>query len=134
VKDWSALGAAHRTRANLAAATAHDHLTTEVSRVTTAMARWPAIVSALGRIVTAYNAGAGGTVLTLTEVADGGAASVVLQASVTAHPQLVITLDAAELRVEHRAGGGQARRQWVDLSRSDDHTAAYLLEDWIEQL
>jgi hypothetical protein len=72
----------------------------------------------------------------VTETTDRQRPSVMIEASGSTIPALVVTLDGAELNVASRSTdpstGGIKR--WVDLSRTDDETAAYVLQEWMDRL
>jgi hypothetical protein len=135
VKDWHALGTAHRRRDDAASSIAHRRGEIDDARFRTALARWPAIVAAIKTTLAAYNRGMGRELLAVTE-ADRPHPSATIESSGGIVSALVITLDGAEIRVDCRATapdhGGMTR--WVALTRSDDDTAAYVLQDWMERL
>jgi hypothetical protein len=134
--DWRSLGTAHRRRDEAAAALAlaRSHLDTEGSM--TSLARWSGIVRAIRGIVGAYNGGVGYELLVVTETTDRQHPRVVIECPGSLIPALDIRVDAAELHVSScstDAGSGRINR-WVDLTRADDDTAAYLLQEWMERL
>lgn len=137
VKDWRSIGTTHRRRDEAEAGVAHAQIERDTSRSTSALARWPAIVSAITDVVAAYNSGVGRERLVISEATDDQQRpSLTIDSTSPVNPALVLTLDHAEIRVEQRstqadAGGIQ---RWVDLSRTDADTAAYVLQDWIEHL
>lgn len=137
VTDWRSLGTLHKRRDEADAALAQVQVERDAHRSTTALARWPAIVAAIRAIAAAYNEGIGRDRLVIAEqTADRQHPSVTVESTSPANRALIVTLDQAELRVNHRVtqteGGGVQR--WVDLSRTDAATAAYVLQDWIERL
>jgi hypothetical protein len=135
MKDWRSLGALHRRRDEAAGSIAQAQGAVDDARTTTSLARWPGIVQAIRRVVAAYNEGAGRDVLVVTEAIDGQPPAVTIEASAGTPPALVLTLDGAEVNVgSGLADSSTGAKRWVDLTRTDDETAAYVLEEWLERL
>jgi len=136
MKDWRSLGTAHRRRDEAAEGIAQGRADFEGTASATALARWSGIVPAIRAVVAAYNEGAGRERLVVTETADGAPPAVTIEAPGSGIPALVVRLDGAELNVGSQSTdahtGGMKR--WVDLTRTDDETAAYVLQEWIERL
>jgi hypothetical protein len=135
MKDWRSLGATHRRRDHAAASITQGRVERESGRSVTSLARWPAIVSAIRAVVASYNEGVGGDRLAVTETNDRRHPSVMIESTAGTIPVLVLTLDEAEIRVDNGSTShpGEIKR-WVDLTRSDEDTAAYVLQEWLERL
>jgi hypothetical protein len=135
MKDWHALGSAHRRRDEAAASIAQRRGEIDAARLTTSVVRWPGIVAAIKTTLAAYNHGMGRELLVVTET-DRPHPSATIESSGGTMSALVATLDEAEIRVDYRATapdhGGSTR--WVAITRSDDDTAAYVLQEWMERL
>jgi hypothetical protein len=135
MKDWHALGTAHRRRDEAAASVAHRRGEIDAARLTTSLVRWPAVVVAIKTTLAAYNNGMGRELLVVTET-DQPHPSATIESTGGIMSALVVTLDEAEIRVDCRAAapdhGGATR--WVAMTRSDDDTAAYVLQEWMERL
>jgi hypothetical protein len=135
MKDWYSVGTAHRRRDAAAASIAQRQNELDEARLRTSLSRWRGIIAAIRTTVAAYNDGIGRERLVVTETDRPH-----FSATVASHggtiSSLVVTLDEMEIRVECRATasdrGGSTR--WVAMTRSDDETAAYVLQDWIERL
>jgi hypothetical protein len=129
------MGERHRRRDEatlLDAQRLSDH---QQARATAGLLRWPVIVQAIRSRVASYNDGAGTDAISVQEHADDST-KVTVQSTRCSKSGLVITLDGTELQVlsiDHD-GPLNGSGRWIDLSRSDDDTAAYLLENWIQQL
>lgn len=134
--DWRSLGIAHRRRDEATASIAERRGEIEDVRRTGALVRWPAIVRAIETAIAAYNEGVGRDLLVVTHTTDRRAPSVTIAGADGTIPTLLITLDDAELNIDScstEPGAGGIKR-WVDLTRSDDDTAAYVLQEWMERL
>jgi hypothetical protein len=136
MKDWRSLGSAHRRRDEAVASIARGQGERDTARSTGSLARWPGIVSAIRSMVAAYNDGAGHEVLVVTETSDGQHPTATIASTASTIPSLRVALDEAEIRVDTQSvtsdSGGIKR--WVDLTRSDEDTAAYVLQEWMERL
>ena len=134
--DWRSLGTAHRRRNDAVLAIAQGQDERDNARSMTSLVRWPGIVRAIRAIAAAYNEGVGRQLLVVTETTDPQHPSAVLESTDAMIPALLVTLDDSELRVDtrppHPDGGGVKR--WVDLTRTDDDTAAYVVQAWMERL
>jgi hypothetical protein len=136
IKDSRSLGATHRRRDEAAASIAREQDERDSASRLTSLARWPAIVAAIKAMVAAYNEGAGRELLVVAETPDQQQPSVTIESTRQTSTALVATLDAGEIRVDRRSTSPDAGgiRRWVDLTRSDDDTARYVLQEWMEQL
>jgi hypothetical protein len=133
MKDWGALGTAHRRRDEVAASIASGRREHDAAQSASSLARWPRIVDAIRTAVAAYNEGNGQARLVVTEMADRQHPSVTIESSGNTIPPLVVTLAVAELKVGS-ASNDSGPGRWVDLARTDDDTAAYILQEWMERL
>ena len=96
--------------------------------------RWMAIVAGIRRLVDAYNAGAGRTVLSVEEETDEPTVTVAAGAEA---PSLTAALeDTVTCVLQVRTVDGVSCSSEVRLrsDRSDDATAAYLLQNWMQRL
>jgi hypothetical protein len=136
MKDWRSLGAAHRRRDEAAESITQAGVDRDIGGSMSSLGRWPAIVTAIRAQVAAYNDGAGRERLVVIEATDRQHPSVTVESSGPMSPALIVTLDEAEIRVDSRSAEPHAggTKRWVDLTRSADDTAAYVLEDWMERL
>ena len=133
--NWArVLGDRHGRRDQAAALQAQILGDLERDRQAACLQRWPAIVAAMRVLVASYNEGAGPGSVTLTE--DPTMPGVTLDSTSDGGSTLVMTLDGTDLSVRTRSGhAGQVNTQvWVNLDRTDEHTATYLLRNWMEQL
>ena len=100
--------------------------------------RWPGILAAIRHLLAVYNDAAGAELLTASEQSDREDPAVTIASHGSAHGTLTIAVDGDALLVHTHSGSrtaaahGIARR--IDCSRSDAGTAAYLLQDWMDQL
>jgi hypothetical protein len=133
---WRSLGAAHRARDAAAASLTRVRIERDLEQTAASLRRWPGIVAAIEAVIAAYSEGTGETLLTVTEAAHQQHPSVTIASADGTGTALVIALDQAELRVGGRSTDPESAgiRRWVDLSRSDDQTAAYVLQEWLERL
>ena len=129
------LGARHRVRDEAAAAVAREQFARDTSLRTASLARWPGIVAALQTLAAAYNAGVGRALVVVAETDDRRQRALTIEAQGQTKVRLMVTLDDGELRVESVETGAAGRApRWVDLGRSDNGTAAYVLQEWMERL
>jgi hypothetical protein len=111
----------------------------ETDRRAVCLQRWPGILAAIKTLLTAYNDGAGEELLTATEQPGGDDPAVVIASCGSTNGDITISVDGDALLVRTNPASdaaaslhGIARR--IDCSRSDPGTAAYLLQDWMDQL
>ena len=130
------LGKTHGTReraAVLAAGAARD----EREAVATLSAeRWPHIVAAITRLVSAYNVSFERDVLSVVEDrSDANRPVVTIQSAGEGSPSLVAALEGTLICVRSRAQGllWNADRP-LRADHSDDQAAAYVLQHWMERL
>jgi hypothetical protein len=129
------LGARHRLRDEAAAAVAREQFARDTSLRTASLARWPGIVAALQTLAAAYNAGVGRALVVVAETDDRRQRALTIEAQGQTKVRLMVTLDDGELRVESVETGAAGRApRWVDLGRTDNGTAAYVLQEWMERL
>ena len=99
--------------------------------------RWPHIVAAMTRLITAYNVSFDRNVLNLTEErSDPNRPVVTIQAGGDVSPSLVAALDGSLICVGSRDAEGVSCNVERPLlpDRDDDQTAAYVLQDWMGRL
>ena len=128
------LGHARQARDECAADTARCQQTEAALATAVAIERWVATVAAIRRLVDAYNAGVGRTVLTVVEQSEQP--TVTVAAGGEGAPYLTATLDDTFIRMRARDAVGVPRATDFRLrsDRDDDATAAYVLQDWMQHL
>ena len=133
VTQWAhGLGEERYTRDESAAGAAKSQEETATRALALSAERWTAIVAGIRRLSDAYNAGARRGVLSVVEH-DG---SVTISAGGDGAPSLTATLEDTLICVQARGADGVSHASDVRLraDRSDDATAAYLLQDWMQHL
>jgi hypothetical protein len=128
------MGENHGQRDRAASLQAQTLVDLEHERHTACLERWPAIVAAMRMLVASYNEGAGPGTLTLVE--DYATHGVTVESTNNGRSALVMTLDGADVSVRTRNGHDDPVNgtRWVNLNRTDEGAAAYLLRNWMEQL
>ena len=132
--QWAhALGEERRTRdrRTVQATTSREE---DEARISAASAeRWTAIVAGIRRLVDAYNTGARGTVLSVEEETDESTVTIAAGAEA---PSLTAALEDTVICVQVRAVDSVSCSSEVRLrpDRSDDATAAYILQNWMQRL
>jgi len=111
----------------------------EHDRRTLCLQRWPGILAAIKGLLAAYNDGAGAELLTGTEQPTGDDPALTITSSGTTCRTITIAVDEDAFLVRtnlepHAAASLHTIARRVDCSRSDTGTAAYLLQDWMDQL
>ena len=109
----------------------------EQNRRAVCLQRWPGILAAMKSLLAAYNDGAGAELLTASEQSDGGDPAVTIASRGGGTITIAIDGDALLVRTNpgsHAAAARHAIARRIDCSRSDTGTAAYLLQDWMDQL
>lgn len=96
--------------------------------------RWPPIVEAIRRLADAYNVGARRLVLNVVEQSEQQRVTVATGGEEL--PSLTAALEDTLIYVDARDAEGIPHTREVRLrpDRSDDATAAYLLQDWLQHL
>jgi hypothetical protein len=135
--DWAGdLGRKFRAREESLAHTAQAaHKRAE--HVLTAQARWVPIVEAIKRLVAAYNAGASHEVVRVVEeLSTPDGPMIRIGCGGEGEPFLAATLEGTLVCVCMRDGQGVLGRSECRLhpDRSDDRTAAYLVQNWLTRL
>jgi len=134
--DWfRRLGASHRRRDEAARLVTLAGQERDQARQLACHRRWPGIVDAMRRLIACYNDGTGGEPLILVDQPTADDEPI---ATVTARSgrSLVMAVEDADLWVratEDETGGNQDER-WIGLDRTDEATAAYVLQNWLAQL
>jgi hypothetical protein len=100
--------------------------------------RWPGILAAIRVLLAAYNDGAGEELLTATEQS-GDDPTVTITSRGSANGGITVSIDGDALLVRSNPASDAAAAlhriaRRIDCSRSDPGTAAYLLQDWMDQL
>jgi hypothetical protein len=134
MSDCHSLGTAHRLRDAAAASIAQRQRELDDARSKLSLMRWPGIVAALRTHIAAYNTGIGHERLVLTETERPNRVATI-ESTGAGIPALVVALDDAELRVDCPDTAPRDRRitRWVPMMRTDNDTAAYVLQDWMER-
>jgi hypothetical protein len=131
------LGTQHAARARATTLASDATRDAGVESTSIALARWPRIVEAMTRLVSAYNQGFGTEVLEITEDQSvPSRPSVMIRAAGANAPSLAATLEDSAIYARRAGPGPPAPEAEYRLlaSRSDEETAAYLLQDWMAQL
>ena len=139
-ESWARqMGQRRRQRDDDSAARAQLRVADESDRRAECLQRWPGILASMRALVAAYNDGAGVGVLTVAERSDGDEPAVTIASPGSARGSVIIAVDGGDLcvRISGHLNGtaglhGSVRR--IDCSRSDMATAAYLLQDWMDQI
>ena len=133
------MGRRRRENDDRAGALADAQAQAEQDRRDVCRQRWPGILASIRRLLAVYNDAAGAELLTATEHSDSGDPAVTVASQGAAHGTITIAVDGDALLVHTNVGShaaaalrGIARR--IDCSRSDTGTAAYLMQDWMDQL
>jgi hypothetical protein len=97
-----------------------------------ALTRWPHIVSAMTKLVAAYNHGAGRQAINITE----NGPTVILRAGGDDAPRLTVRLEGSAIYASSPGSGNASGETEYRLGpdRGDDETAAYVLQHWMAQL
>jgi hypothetical protein len=133
--DWSRrIGEKHGDRDRAAALGAQARIDVEQQRQAQSLERWPAIVAAMKSVIASYNHGTRLESVTLVE--DAVNPGVTVEATANGRRALIIALDGSDVTVRTRSGPNDplSCAHWVNLNRTDENAAAYLLRDWLERL
>ena len=129
------IGEKHQQRDRAASCRAQAILDAEHEQTAACRLRWPMILTAIRALTDEYNTGFGRDAVVVVEGSDLEHPSVTLQSVVSEHSTLGITVDGPELLVHTRgAAGSSESARWVALNRTDEDTAAYLVQDWMQRL
>lgn len=136
--DWALrLGQRQRTREEAAACVARaEHEAADRVLVETRV-RWLLVVDAITSLIAAYNSGAGRPVLTLAkDLGPSDGALIAVESNNEEHPFLSARLEGALICVSARDAQGVSYHgeHRMISDRSDEATAAYLLQNWMERL
>ena len=138
IPSWAAnLGQQHGARARATELALRATRDAAVDGETRALSRWPRIVEAMTRLVTAYNTAFGRESLNISEDRSVTNRPVVtIRAGGADAPSLVVTLEESVLCARRSDSGGLSRETEYRLrdDRDDDETAAYVLQHWMEHL
>ena len=140
VGGWAgALGEKRRAREMAAAGISEMKGDASGPLISESLARWPPIAEAIGRLVGAYNAGADRTILSVSDVTtipDRPAITIESEPRGEEGPSLSVALEGTLIRVSGVDGRGVtfAAEYRMREDRSDDSTAAYLVQNWMESL
>jgi hypothetical protein len=101
--------------------------------------RWPGILAAIRTLLASYNDGAGEELLTAAEQSGGDDPAVTIDSRCSARGTITIAVDGDALLVRANPAPASAAAfhriaRRIDCSRSDPDTAAYLVQDWMDQL
>jgi hypothetical protein len=136
--DWAMrLGQRHSARDSGARLTSDAARQAATDDAYTALTRWPRIVEGMMALVATYNEGAGRNAIGITE--DRSSVThpmVVLRGTGDNAPGLTVMLEGSAIYARS-PGSGNASGETeyrLDSDRSDDATAAYVLQHWMAQL
>ena len=110
----------------------------EHARRAMCLQRWPGILAAIRSLIAAYNDGAGAELLIASEHSDNDARAVTITSRGSTRT-ITIGVDEDALLVHtnlepHAAASLHAIARRIDCSRSDTGSAAYALQNWMDQL
>jgi hypothetical protein len=133
------MGRRRRENDDRAGALADTRAQAEQNRRAVCLQRWPGILAAIKGLLAAYNDGAGAELLTASEQSNGDDPAVTITSHGSVRGTITIAVDGDALLVRtnlgsHSAPSLHAIARRIDCSRSDTGTAAYLLQDWMDQL
>ena len=136
--NWALkLGQEHGAQERAAARTSEATRQAAMNAADAAFTRWPRVVDAMTRFVAAYNQGAGRKAIDISSGGiDSGGPTVILRGGPDDAPRLTVTLEGSAIYARH-SGSGSASGELeyhLDSDRSDDATAAYVLQRWMAQL
>jgi hypothetical protein len=136
MNDWPRqIGEKHRRRNWAASRGAQAIVDGEHERRIACRLRWPMILVAIRALTEEYNTGFGLDAVVVVEGSDLEHPRVTLESVVSEHSTLEITVDGSELLVRTRgAVVSSESMRWVALTRTDEDTAAYLVQDWMQRL
>jgi hypothetical protein len=140
IDGWAAaLGEKRRAREMAAASVVEMKAEASAPTISQSLARWPPIGEAIGRLVGAYNAGANRTILSLSDactIPHQPAITIESESSGEERPSLSMALEGTLIRVSGVDGRGVsfAAEYRLREDRSDDSTAAYLVQNWMRSL
>jgi hypothetical protein len=128
------LGEARHARDECGARTAKSEEEDAARRIAVAVERWAAIVAGIRRLADAYNIGARRMVLSVVE--QSGPPTVTVAVAGEGNPYLTAALEDTLICVHACDAGGVPRATEVRLcpDRSDEATAAYVLQHWMQRL
>jgi len=128
------MGEKRRRRDETASFEAQALIARENDLRTNSIGRWPGVVGALRDAVREYNEGVGHQVLVVVEGSDRQRPDVTIESTACPGSTLAVVLEDAQLHVARRAEGGVNDAKWLDLTRTDEDTAAYVLQDWMARI
>jgi hypothetical protein len=140
VGGWAgALGEKRRAREAAAAGIVERKDEASGRLIAESLARWPPIAVEMCRLIGAYNAGADRVILRVndvTRIPDQPAVAIESESNGGQQPSLLVALEGTLIRVSGVDGRGVsfAAEYRLREDRSDDSTAAYLLQHWMEGL
>ena len=133
--NWAErLGHEHDARDESAARLATSQREDAAQATAVSVGRWVTIVAAIRRLTDAYNAGANRVVLSVAE--QSGQQTVTVAAGGEGAPHLTAALEDTLIcmRARDALGIPHASQFRLRSDRSDDATAAYLLQNWMQYL
>lgn len=133
------MGRRRRASDDRAGAFAEAQAAAEKDRRDVCLQRWPGILAAIRTLLAAYNDGAGEELLTAAEQSDGDDPTVTIASRRSAGGTITIAIDGDALLVRSNPASASAAifhriARRIDCSRSDRDTAAYLVQNWMDQL
>jgi hypothetical protein len=136
--NWALkLGQEHGAQERAAARTSEATRQAAMDATDTALTRWPRVVEAMTRLVAAYNQGVGRQAIDISsDGSDSGRPTVIFRSGRDDAPRLTVTLEESAIYARHSGSGSVSGEieYHLDNGRSDDATAAYVLQRWMAQL
>ena len=133
--NWAKrLGQTREARDESAARLATSQQEDAAQATAVSIERWVTIVAAIRRLIDAYNGGANRVVLSVHE--QSGQPTVTVAAGGEGAPYLTAALEDTLIcmRARDALGIPHANQFRLRSDRSDDATAAYLLQNWMQHL
>jgi hypothetical protein len=136
MNDWSrSIGDKRRQRDDAESVAALALLEGEMERRRVSLVRWPRIVAAMRALIARYNEGVGREALVLAEDLNAERPGVTVDSAGLRRSTLAVALEDSELCVGTRAGdAGLVDSRRIDLTRTDDATAEYVVRNWMERI
>ena len=130
------LGASYRRRGDAVRRSARRIEERDGARQLACYRRWPAIVDAMRTLISHYNDGAGREIVTLAEGATERDREPTVTVTACGRRTLVIALEGADVwvRASQTPNGRVQGERWIGLNRTDEATANYVLQNWLEEL
>ena len=130
------LGASHRRHVELSHLNARAMQERDDARQLACYHRWPAIVGEMRTLIGCYNEGAGEEILILADGVSRQGSEPTATVTARSGRTLVMAVEDGDLWVRGGAdeNGRTQGERWIGLNRTDEATAAYVLQNWLSQL